>query len=522
LDRVVENLYPSDIDEVLEQPDLVVQETEDLVKYKQGDLLAFLLKLDPRQEKLVDWALDGPTMVKGGPGTGKSTVALYRVKSLLEKPESSGDERVLFTTFTRALVAASEQLLKQLLSEEQFERVKVLRCDQVAWRIANEAGNRPNMLPAGQRYQRLQKAMRSFEPPGNSTVERKMRRQALEELGLKYLLEEFKWIIEGRGLETFEEYREASRAGRGIPFGKKLRETVWALHQDFLREVHEDGYETWGELRNRALDAAESGAADRSYDYVVVDEAQDLTPSAMALMAEIAESPEGIFMASDHKQSIYSRNYAYTTVHPDLQFVGRTRILRRNYRSTEEIERAAFPLVVSEDEDDPEMAECVHSGPMPVLVRAEPGEEESKWVAKFAKEMSRHLRFKLGSTGVLVPTSDIAEDMAEHLSRQGLPAEYYKGENIELDSPEVKVVTLHSSKGLEFPTAVVCGLYEGTYPHRDDYDDDEYRERMRVYRRLLYVAMTRAMRGLMVVVPDDTDNEAIELLHSEDWFEQGV
>lgn len=522
MDRVLENLYPSDIDEVMEEPDLVVKETEDLVRYKEGDLFAFLLKLDARQEKLIDWALDGPTMVKGGPGTGKSTVALYRVKSLLEQPGNTGDERVLFTTYTRALVAASKQLLEQLLDEEQFERVDVLRCDQVAWRIADDGGERPNILPHGQPKQRLRKAMQSFEPPGESSLQRKMRRQALEELGRDYLIEEFKWIIEGRGLETLEEYKDASRAGRGIPFGKKLRETVWALHQAYLEEVHADGYETWGEMRNRALAAAENGESSRSYDYVVVDEAQDLTPSAMALMAEIAETPQGIFMASDHKQSIYSRNYAYTTVHPDLQFVGRTRILRRNYRSTEEIEQAAFPLLDFEQGEDDEMSECVHSGPVPVLVRAEPGEEESKWVAKFAREMARHLRFKLGSTGVLVPNSSIAEDMAEHLSRHGVSAEYFKGEDIELDSPEVKVITLHSSKGLEFPTVIVCGLYEGTYPHPDDYDEEEYEERMRVYRRLLYVAMTRAMRGLMVVAPTDTDNEAIEDRESEYWFEQGT
>ena len=522
INRVVENLYPSDIEEALEEPDLVVQETEDLVRYKKGDLFAFLLKLDARQEKLIDWALDGPTMVKGGPGTGKSTVALYRVKSLLEQPGNTGQERVLFTTYTRALVAASEQLLEQLLDEEQFERVDVLRCDQVAWRAANETGTRPNILPPGQPKQRLRRVLKSFEPPGPSSLQRKMRRQALAELGADYLIEEFKWIIEGRGLDTLEEYKDASRAGRGIPFGKKLRETVWALHRDYLEDIHEDGYETWGEMRNRALSATERGETSRSYDYVVVDEAQDLTPSAMALMAEIAETPDGIFMASDHKQSIYSRNYAYTTVHPDLQFVGRTRILRRNYRSTEEIEQAAFPLLIPEQGEEVEMSECVHSGPMPVLVRAEPGEEESKWVAKFAREMARHLHFKLGSTGVLVPTADIAEDMAEHLSRHGVPAEYFKGEEIELDSPQVKVVTLHSSKGLEFPTVVVCGLYNGTFPHPDDYEEKEYEEKMRVYRRLLYVAMTRAMRGLMVVAPTGTDNEAIDDLELQYWFEQGT
>jgi superfamily I DNA/RNA helicase/mRNA-degrading endonuclease RelE of RelBE toxin-antitoxin system len=522
LNRVVENIFERELDAVLDQPDLVVRDTDDLIRYKEGDLFAFLLKLDPRQEKLVDWAITGPTMVKGGPGTGKSTVALYRVQKLLEQPGNTGKERVLFTTYTRALVAASEQLLEQLLDEEQFERVDILRCDQVARKIAAATGPAPDMPNSGQRYQLLREVLESLELPGDSTLDKKLRKRALEELGLRYLREEFDWIIEGRNLQSLDEYLDASRAGRGIPFGKKLRETVWAFHQAYVEQVESRGKVTWGCMRQRALQAVQAGDWTEKYDYVVVDEAQDLTPVAMSLMAEMAKSPEGIFMASDHKQSIYSKNYAYTSVHPALEFVGRTRHLRQNYRSTEEIEQASFPLLVPEENQNLEMSSCVHSGPLPVLVRAMPGEEEAKWIAKFARKMSRHLRLKLGSTGVLVPTGDIAKDLAEHLRMQGVPAKYFKGEEVRLDAQEVKIVTLHSAKGLEFPTVIVAGLYDGTYPHPDDFDDvEEYEERMRVYRRLLYVAMTRAMRGLMLVAPTNEQNAALKALNTDDWYMQG-
>ena len=79
----------------------------------------------PYQRQLTHWALQGPTMVKGGAGTGKSTVALYRVKALLQRPGATGQERLLFATYTRALIAASRQLLGQLLSAEQMKRVRV-------------------------------------------------------------------------------------------------------------------------------------------------------------------------------------------------------------------------------------------------------------------------------------------------------------------------------------------------------------------------------------------------------------
>ena len=38
------------------------------------------------RRQLTCWALQGPTLVRGGAGTGKSTVAIYRVKALLERP----------------------------------------------------------------------------------------------------------------------------------------------------------------------------------------------------------------------------------------------------------------------------------------------------------------------------------------------------------------------------------------------------------------------------------------------------
>ena len=50
LERVVDNLYPKPLAEVLEQPDLAISDPRDLVRFKEGSLLSFLLPLDPPQE----------------------------------------------------------------------------------------------------------------------------------------------------------------------------------------------------------------------------------------------------------------------------------------------------------------------------------------------------------------------------------------------------------------------------------------------------------------------------------------
>jgi DNA helicase-2/ATP-dependent DNA helicase PcrA len=61
--------------------------------------------------------------------------------------------------------------------------------------------------------------------------------------------------------------------------------------------------------------------------------------------------------------------------------------------------------------------------------------------------------------------------------------------------PRVTLMTLHSSKGLEFPVVFVAGLEEGMLPHALAVDENAD-EGVEEERRLLYVGMTRAMDAL--------------------------
>ena len=59
----------------------------------------------------------------------------------------------------------------------------------------------------------------------------------------------------------------------------------------------------------------------------------------------------------------------------------------------------------------------------------------------------------------------------------------------------VTMMTMHSAKGLEFPTVFLCGVEEGLFPSYRSMDSEEELEEER---RMCYVAMTRAKRKLHI------------------------
>ncbi len=71
------------------------------------------------------------------------------------------------------------------------------------------------------------------------------------------------------------------------------------------------------------------------------------------------------------------------------------------------------------------------------------------------------------------------------------------GEDVKLDVAAVKVLTMHSAKGLEFPVVALPALEDGLLPtHLQPGDDADLHHQAQ--RRLLLVAASRAMRRLFL------------------------
>jgi superfamily I DNA/RNA helicase/mRNA-degrading endonuclease RelE of RelBE toxin-antitoxin system len=522
LDRVFDAVMDPNFDAVVSEPSFVTGPTENLLKFKEGDLLGFLLKLDQEQGRFMTWAVNaaGPTLLKGGPGTGKSTVALYRAKELLTSlRQSNRKPRILFTTYTNALVNFSKQLLKSLLGDDA-ESVEVRTADSIAREIFADRGAHPTIASTTNLTSIMRSAVTAtLKSLDGTQLQQQAKIQLLTRLTHDYLVEEVCSVIDGRGISTLEEYLQAPRAGRSVPLNKTQRTAIWELRQKFLRLVSAQGMVTWQQIRTIALNKALSSDTPHSYDAVLIDEAQDIEPNGLRLLVTMCRDPRRLFVTADANQSIYGSSFRWSDVHEDLKFKGRTGVLKTNHRTTKEIAEAAVNYLANGAMEDEEiLGTYVHSGPQPLVRSVATLRDQAELLVRFFKEAASTFRLGLSACAVLVPTEKAGKDLAGSLIHLGVRAEFMTGKTLDLNATHVKVITLKSAKGLEFPIVSLAGFLGSPYPIIPAGSQQvAIEEIMSRERRTLFVGMTRSMRALLVVVPSSTTSPLLGGFNSDYW-----
>lgn len=506
-DRLFDCITAPNFDQVLSQPSFVTGSPDELLRFKEGDLLGFLLKLNPEQEKFVTWAVNatGPTLLKGGPGTGKSTVALYRTREILKQLQANGTRqpRILFTTYTNALVTFSEQLLQQLLGQEaQFVEVKT--ADALMYSLVCHSTGQPKIGTTKELLKFIQQAVpKAIATLEGNVLQQQAQRLILQRLQPEYLLEELTEVIDARGIETLENYQATPRTGRSIPLNKTQRQAIWKLRHYFDELLATQGIETWAQVRNRALALLQSTSQPLLYDAVIIDEAQDLSPTILRFLTQLCREPNRFFITADANQSIYGSSFRWTDVHESLKFVGRTGVLKVNHRTTQEIGEAAYSYLQEGtlDEDDSDRL-YIHTGPPPAVRAVADRNSEGNLLAQFCRTAAHEFRLSLGACAILVPTEKVGKNITGQLNYLGIEAQFMTSKDLDLNSKGVKVLPLKAAKGLEFPIVAIAGFLEGAYPTIPKGTAPEAAtEILNRERRTLYVAMTRAMRALLVLVP---------------------
>lgn len=510
IEQVVKGLYPPPIEAVLNTAVRVAEDADSPDEIAEGrrSLTSFLLQLDKEQQQYVERFRGGegkgPWAVKGGPGSGKSTVALYCVRELFDPRAQRLDfgaepPRVLFTTYTKSLTGAATNILTALGVSERNLEVKTI--DSVARTFLS-------------RETLATKIQGSFEQVVRDLLTRNRGRYGgFEVQDARFLAAEIEWVIIGQDLLSATAYRDADRSGRGRQLGARQKDAIWTLHEDALGELARRGESLYVQLRREAFRRAEP-----RYDYVFIDEAQDLQPVAIRLCIRACRDPRNVFLTADNNQSVYGSGLSWVKISEELKLRGKVRILKRNYRTTRQLWSAVQPIApdgVSGRDDETLNLVAPYRGELPEVRYYDHREAVGPDLAEWLTAAVLQEGVSLGASAVLCPSNAVADQVHSLLGEHVLVAPRVKG-GFDPDAPGVKVLVIHSSKGLEFPVVAVVGLERGLMPFRTPNPADR-EEHIANQRRVLFVACSRASRRLAIFASRTDQSEFLELLSNELW-----
>ena len=448
--------------------------------YQDGLLEDWMVFLSPLQRRTVDRAVNGPARITGGPGTGKTVVALHRAKALAAAAQD-GSGSILMTSFVGTVPDVLEGLFERFAGE-LASRVRFLSLHQLADQVLVERGIRVKRDPAAA-GSRLERSLVS--DPERAA---RLRRAGCDAF---YLTAEITRVIAGRDVSTLEDYLKLARHGRRRPLDAAARGDVWAIAQEYRRlcDAHVPPLVDIEESLRRAYHALRDAPHAHKYRAIVVDEAQDLTEVGLRFLLELlADGPKGqILLAGDGGQRIYAGGYRLADLGVEVR--GRSFVLSECYRSTDEIMRAVGALgryLSTEDFGEDGVAststQTLRTGPQPRLHGFPTGEAERAWVTATLGEPT----LDRDSCAVLLPTTALMKEWLAALRAAGLPVcdlKNYTGR----PTSGVKVGNYHRAKGLEFKRVFLPAL-NLRFPPADRGNIDH----LIGHGSQLYVAMSRA------------------------------
>ena len=470
---------------------VVVSDDESMTAILNAPLAQWRVFLHPTQKKLTVGDRSAPVRARPGAGTGKTVLAMHRAKWLAEN-RTEANQKVLVTTFTKNLAADIEQNLRTLCSSETFAKLEVRNLD--AW---VNAFMRSRKLEHRIVFDRKQDAAHQAWQAALAVKDSSL------DLPDNFYESELEQVVLAQGITTLDQYRTARRTGRGVILSRAKRDAVWPVFEEYrgqlasrkLKEV-DDAYREVAEVLG-----AEAEKSKPIYSAIVADETQDLGPQALRLLrALVPAGPNDLFFVGDGHQRIYSRNKAAMS-RCGIDIRGRAKKLYLNYRTTDEIRRQAVALLegceiddLDDGHDETKRYKSLSHGPAPVVLGVEGIEAAAKHAIEFVRRWSTAQGDGAPLSFCVIVSSEKTRDaMAGLMQAAGLRCIAITAQSNHSDARDVvHLATMHRAKGLEFDCVMVVA--PKSYLSAPEETETQ--------RKLLYVALTRAKRGALLLMLD--------------------
>jgi superfamily I DNA/RNA helicase len=471
----------------------LLQSDLDLEEILNAPLEQWRVFLHPTQRALVQVKASGPVRVLGGAGTGKTVALLHRAVWLASKVFTDRDDRILVTTFTHNLAIDLRTQLRKI-SGNAFERIEVMNLHDWALRFLRRHGFAWNMIKDEDRRQLFQEAVAA---------------EGVDDYPAAFYLDEWDRVVQEQNVDSLDAYFTARRVGRGLRLDRKARAAVWPVFARYRALLQESGMNEWPDMIREALGLFRSQKTISPYRAVLADEVQDFAPNELRLLRALApEGPDSLFLVGDGHQRIYGHKTTLGAC--GIEIRGRSRRLRLNYRTTQEIRKRAVSILegcaIDDLDGEPDNMRgfvSLRSGPAPRILHFDSEAREREAVIAILKEWLK-----------TVPDQAICLGARTHALLRGRYQQMVKDAEIpavvvgtdpeaEARRPGIRLATLHRMKGLEFRCVLLAGIQEGTMPltpeDASDADEASRQDREMGERCLLYVGASRARDELVIV-----------------------
>lgn len=470
----------------------VMKDVEELERALDFPWEKWTVFLHPAQRQLVERDYSGPARISGSAGTGKTIVALHRAVYLTRQHP---DSRILLATFSETLASALATKLQNLISNQPrlAERLEILSMTAVGKRLYGAYWGKPKLATPLQIGQVLLDALKL--DPGLK-------------IGQRFLLGEWNDLVDAWQLKTWDAYRDVKRLGRKTRLSETQRRAVWVVFEHAQEALKRDGLITHAEMFSRLAEKA-AALPYQPFDFVVVDEAQDVSVAQLKFLAAVSTSqgqirPNSLFFAGDLGQRIFQQPFSWKSLGIDIR--GRSRTLHINYRTSHQIRAKADQLLgpdVSDVDGNTENRRgtvSVFNGPAPEIcsfkTEAAECQAVTAWLLERAKEgLAPH------ELGIFVRSSAQVPRAVSAVTAAGIPFSVLD-DHVETSNGQANICTMHLAKGLEFRAVVVMACDDEAIPLQERVeavtDDADIEEVYNTERNLLYVACTRARDRLFV------------------------
>lgn len=478
----------------------------------------YFTSLDERQRDLVDMNPATPFLVLGGPGTGKTVIAVHR---LVRRVAEKTDQPLLYLCFNRPLAQAVRQMAEALANGPLPSHIEIMTMHDWCERVMAISGRKIPLLP-GTLNGPTQDSLRqlTYRHFGRLPSEQK---SALGGRDGRFVHEETSAVMKQSNVTLLEDYLEIDRGWRGGSLGERARHVIWSVWEMVRAELSDKGIADWDDLPRLALDSVISSPNPVGlYQEIIIDEVQDATPAIIDLCRRhLPQTGAGLFAFGDPVQRLYNRPFRAIrdAIAPT---VTTRRWITKDYRTTQQIWNLAKAWrVVDQARDDVAEADIDpdRPGPAPKLFIEKTSRDAMNALIDAVVETASQMN--AGLIGITYLGDTVGIEISKRLTDRMVASTIIDGRTeMLLGAPTVKLMTMRRSKGLDFPTVF---MLMPACPDRSrdpiTWQDNALSDDAR---RVFYVAATRASRSLTIFSSDSDSHPLLGALDPSTYVVAGT